>query len=293
MLGGQHWESGAHDMVILSVLILGGVGLTFAVLIAVANRHLRVWEDPRIDAVAAMLPNANCGACGLPGCRAFAEQAVAGAIQPARCTVASEADRGAIAAYLGVEAGEAVRRVARLRCAGGTDVAVQRVEYRGLRSCAAASAVAGGGKGCTWGCLGYGDCAVSCDFGAIVMSERGLPVVDPARCTACGDCVDACPKELFTLLPESHHLLVQCRNLLAGDDVLAQCQVACTACGRCVQDAAPGLISVATGVAVVDYERIAQANERAVLRCPTKAIVWLDGAQFPAHRQSTKWSVVA
>jgi Na+-translocating ferredoxin:NAD+ oxidoreductase RNF subunit RnfB len=293
MLLGQHFKSGARGMVILSVLILGGVGLTFAVLIAVANRHLRVWEDPRIDAVAAMLPNANCGACGLPGCRAFAEQAVAGAIQPSRCTVASADDREAIAQYLGVDAGEALKRVARLRCAGGTDVAVQRAEYRGLRSCAAAGAVAAGGKGCTWGCLGFGDCAVSCDFDAIAMSATGLPVVDPARCTACGDCVDACPKDLFVLLPEANHLLVQCRNLLAGDEVLEQCRVACTACGRCVQDAAPGLISVVSGVAVVDYARIAQEDERAVSRCPTDAIVWLDGAQFPAHRQSTKWSVVA
>jgi Na+-translocating ferredoxin:NAD+ oxidoreductase RNF subunit RnfB len=120
-----------------AVLILGGVGLAFAMLIAIANRRLKVWEDPRIDAVAAMLPNANCGACGLPGCRAFAEQAVAGTIQPARCTVSSEEGLVAIASYLGVDRGEAVKRVARLRCAGGSDVAGQRAEYRGLQSCAA------------------------------------------------------------------------------------------------------------------------------------------------------------
>jgi ferredoxin len=112
------------------------------------------------------------------------------------------------------------------------------------------------------------------------MSDTGLPVVDLARCTACGDCVDACPKELFTILPLDAHLLVQCRNLIDGDSALDQCKVACTACGKCVQDAAPGLISVASGVAVVDYERITQAEERAVERCPTGAIVWLTGAQF-------------
>ncbi|MFP5356139.1 MAG: (Fe-S)-binding protein, partial [Gemmatimonadota bacterium] len=194
-------------MVMTSVLILGGVGLVFAILIATANRRLRVWEDPRIDAVAAMLPNANCGACGLPGCRAFAEQAVAGAIAPAKCTVSSEEGIAAIAGYLGVARGEAERRVARLRCAGGHDVARQRAEYRGLRTCAAASAVAGGGKGCSWGCLGFGDCEVVCDFDAIAMNDAGIPVVDSARCTACGDCVEACPKDLFVLMPVSHHLL--------------------------------------------------------------------------------------
>jgi ferredoxin len=112
------------------------------------------------------------------------------------------------------------------------------------------------------------------------MSDTGLPVVDPAKCTACGDCVEACPKELFVLLPVDSHLLVQCKNLLAGDEVLEQCQVACTACGKCVQDAAPGLISVASGVAVVNYELNAQADRHAVERCPTGAIVWLSGAQF-------------
>ena len=263
-----------------AVLILGGVGLAFAMLIAIANRRLKVWEDPRIDAVAAMLPNANCGACGLPGCRAFAEQAVAGTIQPARCTVSSEEGLVAIASYLGVDRGEAVKRVARLRCAGGSDVAGQRAEYRGLQSCAAASAVSGGGKGCTWGCLGFGDCAHVCDFDAIAMNAFGIPVVDPDRCTACGDCVEACPKDLFTLTPVTHHLLVQCRNLVAGDDVLEQCRVACTACGRCVQDSAPGLISVASGVAVIDDALITLEDMRAVERCPTNAIVWLHGAQF-------------
>ena len=271
-------------MILTSVLILGGVGLAFGILIAVANRRLRVWEDPRIDAVAAMLPNANCGACGMPGCRAFAEAAVEGKISPAQCSVANAEVHADIAAYLGVDAGVADKKVARLLCAGGSDVALMQAEYRGLPTCAAAAVVAGGGKGCVWGCLGLGDCEVSCDFDAIHMSEQGLPVVDVEKCTACGDCVDACPKGLFTILPLSSHLLVQCRNLVNGDEALDACKVACTACGKCVQDAAPGLISIASGVAVIDYSRIDDANPAAIARCPTNAIVWLEGAQFGATR---------
>lgn len=267
-------------MTLTAILILGGVGLVFAFLLAIANRKLWVWEDPRIDVVATMLPNANCGACGLPGCRAFAEQAVEGKVKPTQCTVGSDAVHQAIAGFLGVDAGTAVRRVARLQCAGGRDVCVTLAEYRGLPTCAAAAAVAGGGKGCAWGCLGLADCERVCDFGAITMSDTGLPVVDPARCTACGDCVEACPKGLFTLLPVDYHLLVQCRNLLGGDEALERCKVACTACGKCVQDAVPGLISVASGVAVVDYDLNAVADSRAVERCPSGAIVWLTGAQF-------------
>ena len=267
-------------MILEAVLILGGVGLVFGVFIAIANKRLWVWEDPRIEIVSQMLPNANCGACGLPGCRAFAEQAVAGKVQPAQCTVSGDAARQQIANYLGVDAGEAVKNVARLLCAGGSDVAVYQAEYRGLPTCAAAAAVAGGGKGCVWGCLGLADCVRVCDFDAIQMNEFGLPVVDIDKCTACGDCVEACPKSLLELRPVNAGLLVQCKNLISGDDALEQCKVACTACGKCVQDAAPGLISVASGVAVLDYNRISLATPRAVERCPTGAILWLSGAQF-------------
>jgi Na+-translocating ferredoxin:NAD+ oxidoreductase RNF subunit RnfB len=273
-------------MILEAIAILGGTGLFFAVLIALAHRKLRVWEDPRIDAVNTMLPGANCGACGFPGCRAFAESTVAGKSKPADCNVASEAALARIAGYLGVTAGEQEKRVARLLCAGGSDVAVQLAEYRGLTTCAAATTVSGGGKACSWGCLGYGDCAVACTFGAITMTENGLPLVDPALCTACGDCVDACPKGLFVIQPHEQKLLVQCRNLIPGDEIRALCLVACTACGKCVVDAAPGLISVESGLAVIDYSKNDLANAKATERCPTRAIVWVEGAQeFPPAQE--------
>ena len=263
-----------------SLGIMAGIGLVFAAIIALAYWRLRVWEDPRINVVAAMLPGANCGACGFPGCHGFAEQAVAGNVKPAGCNVLNDDGAAAIAAYLGVSKGDANKRVARLLCAGGTNVTVMQADYRGLKTCAAASAVAGGGKGCNWGCLGYGDCAVSCEFGAITMNRYGLPVVDIDLCTACGDCVDACPKGLFQVLPLDQHLLVQCRSQLEGDGVLASCSVGCTTCNKCVVDAAPGLVSIERGVAVVHYEHNAQASPDAIRRCPTGAIVWLDGQQF-------------
>lgn len=265
-----------------SVSILAGVGLVFAILIALAYWRLRVYEDPRIDAVTAMLPGANCGACGFPGCRNFAEQAVLGKVKPADCNVINADGAKAIAQYLGVDAGEANRRVARLLCAGGTNVAVQQADYRGLATCSAAAAVAGGGKACAWGCLGYGDCGTACTFGAITMLPNGLPQVDISLCTACGDCVDACPKGLFAIVPLDQKLLVQCRSLIEGDEALEACQVACTTCGKCVLDAAPGLISIESGVAVVNYQKNALADPSATRRCPTGAIVWLEGAQFVA-----------
>lgn len=263
-----------------SALILGGVGLTFAILIALVHRRFYVWEDPRIDAVTELLPGTNCGACGFAGCRSFAEGLIAGTAQPAGCTVMSSGDVEAVADYLGVAAGETNRRVARLRCAGGCTAAPPRAEYRGLANCRAASAVAAGAKSCPWGCLGLGDCEVACTFDAIVMNEDALPVVIPEQCTACGDCVTACPKDLFTLMPVGHKLLVQCVSPLEGDQAEASCTAACNACGKCVLDAAPGLIRIADGLAVIDYSQHQLADPAATKRCPTGAIVWVEDRQF-------------
>lgn len=271
---------------VASAAILGGVGTFFATMIALARKKLYVWEDPRIDGVADLLPGANCGACGLAGCRAFAESLVQGAIQPAGCTVASPDARTDIAEYLGVDVGAAATRVARLLCAGGCDVAPRQAEYLGMQTCRAAAAVAGGGKACAWGCLGLDDCRDACDFDAIYMNEVGLPVVIPEKCTACGDCVEACPKDLFTLMPLEQKLLVQCKNLLEGDDATNVCAVACNGCGRCAADGAPELIEIVNGLAVVDYDKNAVASADAIRRCPTGAIVWVEGAQAldPEHR---------
>jgi len=263
-----------------SALILGGVGTLFALVIAMAQRRFYVWEDPRIEAVVGMLPGANCGGCGQVGCRPFAEHLVAGEIEPATCTVLSADAREEMAAYLGVEVGSATRRVARLLCAGGFDVAPVRAEYVGLQTCSAAAAVAGGAKACSWGCLGLADCVRACAFDAMFMNPVGLPVVIPDHCTACGDCVDACPKGLYTLMPEAQQLIVQCRNLLEGGDAEAVCAVACTACGKCAVDAAPGLIEMQHGLAVVEYARNHEATVGATKRCPTGAIVWVTGQQF-------------
>jgi Na+-translocating ferredoxin:NAD+ oxidoreductase RNF subunit RnfB len=201
--------------VITAVGALGGLTLALASLLALANRKLHVDEDPRIDQVEDMLPHANCGACGWPGCRPFAEALVAGDALPGKCTVSSEGERSLIASFLGVDVGSEEKRVARLACAGGTNVARRHARYDGPESCRAAAQVAGGGKGCFWGCLGHGDCADACDFDAIRMDPHALPVVDEAACTACGDCVEVCPKDLFSLHPVSHRLWVACKSLEA------------------------------------------------------------------------------
>lgn len=265
--------------------ILGGA---LAWLLAFANKRLYVYEDPRIGEVEEMLPKSNCGACGTAGCRNFAEQVVAGQILPAKCTVNSPDMNAYIAGFLGVAMGEVEKQVARLACAGGSHVAKMRASYKGLATCRAAATVSGGGKACSWGCLGLADCEVSCEFDAITMNRFGLPVVDVDKCTACGDCVEVCPKDLFSLQPVSHKLWVACKSRADGDISEAQCEVACTACGKCVMDAAPGLIRLDNNLAVIDYAFNPLASPVAIERCPTGAIVWLEGRQSLSGREAKK-----
>jgi len=267
-------------MTVLTALgALGGLTTALTSLLVIANRRLHVEEDPRIDVVEDMLPHANCGACGYPGCRPFAEALVSGAALPGKCTVSNDVDRSRIASFLGVDVGAVTKVVARLACAGGTNVARNRARYDGLSSCRAAAQVAGGGKGCFWGCLGLGDCAEVCDFDAIRMTGQGLPVVNETRCTACGDCVEVCPKDLFSLHPVEHRLWVACRSLEEGDELLADCEVACTACARCAMDA-PGLITMRDNLPVIDYTG-SHATRTPIQRCPTGAIVWIDPKEGP------------
>jgi Na+-translocating ferredoxin:NAD+ oxidoreductase RNF subunit RnfB len=268
---------------LLAVAIMSGLGVFFGIGLAVAHRFLRVEEDPRLEMLEEMLPNSNCGACGEAGCRAFAETLVSGARAPSGCTVCSPGDIESIAAFLGVDPGKQEKRVARLHCAGGLGLARQIAEYEGFDSCAAAHLVGGGGKGCAWGCLGLDDCMVACTFDAIHMNEQKLPVVDVDKCTACEDCVDACPRDLFDIMPLSHRLIVQCNAPMEGDEAVAVCQVACDACGRCAQDAAPDLIRMVNNLPVVDYGAGGPAAPEATHRCPTGAIKWVEGGQFAAR----------
>lgn len=252
------------------------LGVLLAGVLALANRRLYVFEDPRIDEIESLLPKSNCGACGLAGCRNFAEKVVAGDIVPARCTVSSPQQASSIALLLGVDAGEVEKRVARLACAGGSHVARTRARYAGLATCRAAAVVSGGGKECAWGCLGLGDCVGVCAQGAIQLDAHGLPQVDPAKCTACNDCVEVCPKALFSLEPVQRRLWIACRNRADAEVAEASCEVACTACGKCVADATPGLLTLRNNLVEIDYERNDMAARRLTHRCPTGAIVWFD-----------------
>ncbi|WP_300686750.1 RnfABCDGE type electron transport complex subunit B, partial [uncultured Bilophila sp.] len=89
-------------MVMISVLVLLGLGLVTATVLAVASRVFHVEEDPRVQAVLEALPGANCGGCGFPGCDGLAAAIAAGTASVGACPVGGPDVADKIAAIMGV-----------------------------------------------------------------------------------------------------------------------------------------------------------------------------------------------
>jgi len=263
---------------LISVLTMGLLGAVFAFGLSIAQKKLRVEEDPRIDAVEGVVPGANCGGCGYPGCRAFSEAVVKGDAPPDGCPVGGKETAAAVAEILGIQLEESERRVAVLMCRGTNEAAKRKAEYRGIDQCYAAALVQQGDKFCAYGCLGFGDCVEVCAFDALHMGDAGLPVVDRGACTACGKCVKACPKHLFELHPESRRFFVFCKSKDDPKTSRQSCKNACTGCRICTKGAGDGEIVVEDNLSRIVNMAVLD-NEEAmtwVKKCPTGAIGFLD-----------------
>lgn len=273
---------GVLGYTILTLCVLGAV--LAAVLYFVAQKF-KVEEDPRIDEVEKMLPGANCGGCGFAGCRGMAEALVKNDdISALYCPVGGGDVMKAIADYLGKAAPEREPQVAVVRCAGTCANRPRTNQFNGAPSCAVVASTYGGETGCTFGCLGKGDCTAVCEFGAITMNpETGLPEVDDEKCTACGACVKACPKgviELRKKFPKSRKVYVSCVNKEKGGVARKSCKAACIGCGKCAKVCPFGAITVENNLAFIDSTKC-RLCRKCVVECPTGAIVEVG---FPARK---------
>ncbi len=257
--------------VLVPILTMTALGFIFSMGLVLAYKKLAVEVDPRVEKINESLPQANCGACGYAGCQALAEAIPAGKASAESCPVGGAETVEKISAILGVKAGEVVKKVARLHCRGTWDAAPRRSEYLGLKTCYAAHLM-GGDKLCTYGCLGLSDCVRVCPFDAMFLSDDGLPVVIEEKCTACGKCVDACPRNLLELHPISQNILVYCRSKDRGPVARKACKNACIACAICSR-ACPEAIVIEDNLAVItDYKKIPSEKIPAIEKCPTLAI---------------------
>ncbi len=226
--------------------------------------------DPRLDRIHGLLPGSNCGACGGAGCFGFAESLLSGKLGVEACRVSEEKVKEQIAEILGKRLEKKVKTVATLHCFGGTRVK-ERFLYQGIQDCVAANLVLGGQKECVFGCLGLGSCERICPFGAIKMSDEGLPIVDANKCKACNKCVLICPKKLFSLIPLTGKVYVACSSHDSGKDTRAVCPVGCIACHKCEQVCPVNAIHVIDNLAVIDYNKCTSCGE-CVKACPVKTI---------------------
>lgn len=265
--------------ILIAVIVLGGIALIAAVVLFAASKKFAVFEDPRIAQVNELLPGANCGGCGFAGCGGMADALVkgadAGSLEGLNCPVGGADVMSQVADLLGMAIANGEPKVAVVRCNGSCEHRPRVNEYAGLRTCAAMHACGAGETLCGFGCLGCGDYVRACQFDAIHMNpETGLPEVDEQKCTACGACAKACPRQIIELRkkgPKGRRVFVSCVNKDKGAVSMKACKVSCIGCGKCQKECQFEAITIANNVSYIDPEKC-RLCRKCVTVCPTKAI---------------------
>jgi len=258
--------------IVYPVLVLGVMGAAFGALLAFASKIFYVEVDERQEAIAGVLPGANCGGCGYAGCSAYAAAVVAGEAPVNKCAAGGADAAAQIASIMGVEAGSAERMVAFVKCSGTDGKVQKKFEYSGITDCLAAMRL-GGGQGpneCSKGCMGFGNCVAACPFDAIHIVD-GVAKVDHEKCVGCMSCAAACPKKLIEQVPYDAKVLVGCNSTDKGAAVRKNCQVGCIGCGICAKNCPHEAITVVDFVARIDYSKCQDCGKCAEV-CPRKII---------------------
>lgn len=276
------------SFILSAVIVLGCIALVAAVILYVCSKRFAVKEDPRIAQVTEVLPGANCGGCGFPGCSGMADALVkgadAGSLEGLNCPVGGADVMGKVADLLGMAIANSDPMVAVVRCNGTCELRPRIASYDGLKTCTAMNACGAGETGCGFGCLGCGDCVSACQFDAIrINPETGLPEVDEEKCTACGACTKACPRNIIELRkkgPKGRRIFVSCVNKDKGAVAMKACKSACIGCGKCQKECKFEAITIENNLSYIDFTKCRMCK-KCVDACPTKAI---HAVNFPAPK---------
>lgn len=273
------------NVIILSIIVLGIIGIVGAAVLYLVAQRFHVHEDPRIDQVEALLPGANCGGCGRSGCRDFAVACVgATTLDGLTCPSSGAEVMKKIGDIVGLTAVPTKPKIAVIKCNGTCDLRPAHARFEGAPSCAVLASLGSGQSACPNGCLGCGDCVEACPYGAMRMNlETGLPEVIEDKCVGCAACVKACPRNIIELRykgPRGMRVYVACSNKEKGALAMKYCKVSCIGCGKCAKVCASEAITVANNLAYIDFEKC-KLCKKCVDQCPTHAI---HAVNFPVKK---------
>lgn len=281
------------NVILIAVIVLGLVGLISAMVLFVASKKFAVYEDPRIKQVGEVLPQANCGGCGYPGCSGFAAACVkaseSGSLSELNCAPGGQKVMEQVAAILGLQASAAAPKVAVVRCQGTCDARPHGVEFDGAHSCRIQNMTGMGETQCLYGCLGEGDCEHACLFGAITVNPvTRIAEVDESKCTGCGACAKTCPRGIIELRPQGpkgRKVVVLCNNKDKGALATKECKASCIGCGKCVKTCEKfEAITLGTNLAHIDPDKCKMCL-KCVEACPRGAI---KAFNFPPRKPRTE-----
>ena len=265
------------ETILYAVISVTLIGLVCALVLVIAGKLMAVPVNERLEKVRACLPGANCGACGYAGCDGYAEALASGACKETTLCIPGGNDAAQqVAAVLGLKAGEVERKVAFIRCNGTCSHTHNKYEYTGIQTCAGAEQLFGGPGECTFGCMGLGDCARACEYGAICI-ENGIAHVDTRVCVGCGKCAKVCPNQLIQILPLSIRHFVTCGNQEKGAMTRQRCKTGCIGCKKCELNCPEKAITVTNNLASIDYSKCSNCG-KCVEVCPSGCILELPDA---------------
>lgn len=260
------------SLILLSAMI-GSLGLFFGLVLAFAAKVFHVEIDSRVEQIIEILPGANCGACGMPGCGGYAEALVKKDAPVYLCPPGGKETVEQISQILGKVTTEMQRKVAIISCnSGGFENTKARYLYQGIKNCKAAAMLSCGPNLCNYGCVFQNDCIVACIFGAITLDEKGMRVINNDKCTGCTACIKACPRDLIEMVPDNKYVHILCSSKDKGPVKRKDCgSTPCVACSICVKNCPVNAITVSDYLARLDYD-LCNGCGICAIKCPTKAI---------------------